>query len=371
MRKWLDPGADPRFACWRGHNNSRAGPVSGEQDEGFPLSSVASDVVCTAVVPADGPSVHFESWILAIGAHVVDVPGNGNRLSGAFYASTLGHCEYDTLLPYTPNVAVGSTWATPSGAVVATGGATPLAWRLGRGDRRRPAAGRPGVPLRYGGLNRGDGIGGAQSLRRAAELLAAAPYLRELIYVVYVLEGGQALAQCHAFRDEQRPQGDAVTVGFESPMSMALFNELVVNCLEAKTLPKILVLRHRGGGYHYQGQQLREGLHAECFLGGDSSDGTGTRLHSIQVKLVLVTTTAEMAYDIDPPAAAVNDVQPLQSVGGEATGKARNRAAKQPGPRNRGRPLAVVFAIEDELVYRRLLQIAEVDRDTTAADRRK
>lgn len=241
---------------------------------------------------------------------------------GAFYASTVGACEYDSSLPYTDSISAvvqlykeRIVWVAQDlvrNEAELGEARLPLLWQ--RLSLMAPVGGWETETdiyrVRDGLLSRHDAVAATNvnstapyaHWGRAEDLQAAAIHLREPVYDVGVLADGSVLAQCHACRDEQGPDSDTNEVGREIPISISQLAELVTLCAANDAMPTILVLRHSDAGNHVQGLRFSDCLYDKIFLADDSvRGGSQARLHAVQVELGLETTSAVLEYDFDFP----------------------------------------------------------------------
>ncbi|KAF1318321.1 reverse transcriptase, partial [Globisporangium splendens] len=353
-------------------------------------NTVASQVEITGVVAGSEPEYYLTSWLDAIGARIVDVPGNGNCLYGAFFVATSGICEFDDMLPYTPEIAkLVQTYKER------------ILWVAQLLVKTEASAGQQRIFMLRARLHQHypdenwDEVDDIKRISdrlvehyeeaakikvvnkmaerfwgRGAELMAAATYLREPIYVVDVTKDGRLFAQSYAYSEIQAADNESWDVGIECPLYMKTLDQFVSACLKSRVLPTILLNRHATTGNHFQAVRFAEEqytAYVNC-EGEDASPNMRQRLHDVQLAMGLATTDTTLTYDFDP-----------QENG---TSKAVRKVSAAASPDRPTSPRGVHFArlekeadrdaahlLAEEKVYQRLLSLKDIEKFGSIADR--
>lgn len=365
--------------------------LGGIGETGKPAELVDEDCVEVGTSKPTEPVFYLHSWIESHSASIIDVPGNGNCMYGAFFATTVGTYEDGPTLKYEggkqdlvqiykerilficQDMVRTEACIGPSRLFLLRDRLTSLypseGWQdVGDLERVRDRLIRHYdkasdflVTQRVGPTWWG----------RAAELVAASVYLREPIYVIDVLEGNEIRVHCYNYRDEMGPDGVAREVGVDWATTMSTFEKLVSECLSNAVIPTVLILRHDNGTQHYQAVRFSERLYRDLELEPDDvHPNMRERLEVIHRELGMPIGKSDNTYDFDSQSSGGIDIQQrarlqsppkLPAEGGPEFALSSSQTPSARSAHTRG----------EEKVYARVLALGGKLAQGSLVDRRK
>jgi hypothetical protein len=203
---------------------------------------------------------------------------------------------------------------------------------------------------------------------RAAELKAAAIYLREPIYVH---NDQQIQVQCYSYRDETGPDGVTRELGIEVTTSMTQFTHLVDACLQHSVIPTVLVLNHGIGTQHFRAMRFADHLYHVLDKEKDETHpNMRERLDEVHRILEMAAVKASTDYNFDS--------QPSIGSAKRRRGRPRTRKAsvkfeeqEQTSPPSQIAAARKTLLRADERVYARVLALCGNISQGSIADRSK